>query len=106
MRGVQALALSMWAEYVGASVFFARGWASDRYYSPQLGESAWEQHFEPPFGVTTGQVRVGRGVGRGRERGQRLARARAVDALVFHEIRHLLEARFRGLGVSHCYLSE
>uniref|UniRef100_A0A7S3SED9 Alpha 1,4-glycosyltransferase domain-containing protein n=2 Tax=Emiliania huxleyi TaxID=2903 RepID=A0A7S3SED9_EMIHU len=51
----------MWAEYVGASVFFARGWASDRYYSPQLGESAWEQHFEPPFGVTTGQVRVGRG---------------------------------------------
>ena len=61
VRGVQALALSMWAEYVGASVFFARGWASDRYYSPQLGESAWEQHFEPPFGVTTGQVRVGRG---------------------------------------------
>ena len=47
------------------------------------------------------QVRLGRGVVRGRERGQRLARARAVDALVFHEIRHLLEARLRGLGVGH-----
>ena len=59
-RAFKALALSMWATFHGVDLFFAHSWPSDKYYSPQSGELAWEQHFEPVSSVSMEQIRAGR----------------------------------------------